>query len=393
MRKRRITGTGAAVAVMATLLLQATGVNALESTDPDTGHDVMDARRSTVVDAGILAEQRGWDGKSTVAYVDQSRRFADLAAELGREFPKTYAGASFAERPGASSVVRFVGEPPEDAVARAEKSGLAITVLGGAKYSEVKLQDRARAVHEHLLRSGFREVATATTAGDGILATVYGDGKSELPDDLSEGVRVTRSRGPVAADEHTRGGAPLLSNGSFRCTSGFAVRASNGTTGVATAGHCTVNQYRQPSDGLTYGMTHQLQHNSLFGDYEWKTTSHIEPAEYFATTTQVREVNTVSGLLPVNTPSCVFGRSSNSRACDQVFSNFVVVTINGVTNWFLMAMDNDNTIPGDSGGPWSFSTIADGIHKGDVTLGGGRRNMWSRADLMPLALGVSVRTQ
>ena len=379
MHMRKMTRTAGAIGVVAALLLPAAGASAREVKDPDTGHETVDARSATMSDARLVAEQNDWEPEATLEYVGQSRAFAELATDLSRAFPKTYASAEFAERPKAPSVVRFVGDPPREAYEMAEKSGLPIKVTGGARYSETVLQERAKAVHEHLMRSGFRQVVTATTTDDIILASVYGKGEPDLPRELAQDVELVQSLEPVARDEHTRGGAPLLDDGSFECTSGFSVRNGNGTTGVATAAHCTgLNQYRQPSDGLTYGMTHQGEHNGLFGDFEWKTTSHIEPAEFFATSNQVREVNSVSGLLPVNTPSCVYGRSSNARACDQVFSNFVIVTVSGRTNWFLMAMDNDNTVPGDSGGPWSFATIADGIHKGDVTLSGGRRNMWSR---------------
>lgn len=393
MRTPTLGGVAVALAASAALMIPSTAAVAADDRDP--GHTALDATSAESIDARLLAKQNGWEPEATLHYVDESRRFAALAAQLAKEHPTAYAGSRFAERPGAASVVRFVGQPPEEARALIDRTGIPVEVLGDAKYSEAELQERASAVHAHLLKSGFRQVVAATTTEDVVLATVFGAGDPVLPPDLAEGVKVSVSREPVARDEHTLGGAPLLVNGTFNCTSGFTVRNdSTGVTGVATAGHCTgLNQYRQPTDGLTYGLTHQGQHNGLLGDFEWKTTPHIEPAEFFATATQVREVNSVSSLLPENTPSCVYGRSSNARACDQVFSNFVIATVNGITNFFLMAMDNDNTIPGDSGGPWSFATIADGIHKGDITLDGGRRNMWSRAELLPFALGVSVRTQ
>ncbi|HET9443043.1 MAG TPA: hypothetical protein VFO65_06950 [Acidimicrobiales bacterium] len=387
MRTRTV---AASVALAAALLLPSTGATALE----DEEAKVLGADSAALSDARLIARAHGWELEPTVRHLQESRRFAALAADLAEEHPKAYAGARFADAPGTASVLRFVGAPPPDASLLVERAGLRAKLVGGARFSEVELQERSKAVHRHLLESGFKQVATATTTDDGVVATVYGDAEVKLPAELGGGVQVTRSREPVARDEHTLGGAPLLDGGTFNCTSGFTVRAGDGTTGVATAGHCTgLDQYQQPTDGLVYGMTHQAEHNGLFGDYEWKTTPHVEPAEFFATATQVREVNSVSTLLPVNTPSCVYGRSSNLRACDEVYSNFVIATVNGRTNWFLMAMDNDNTIPGDSGGPWSFATIADGIHKGDITLGGGRRNMWSRADLLPIALGVSVQTQ
>lgn len=381
-----------ALALVATAV-GATGV-AGAGEDVAPSHRVVDAKTAASIDAQTLAKQRGWEVAATAQHFQDSRRFAELARALGDKYPEIWAGARFSAAPGGASLVRFVGEPPSEVHREVEESRLKVEVQGGAKRSEREVQERAEKVHQHLLETGYKQVATATSPEGTIQATVFGEGRSELPQELAEGVRVSVSKEPVARDEHSLGGAPLLVNGVFNCTSGFTVQNGAGVTGLATAGHCTgLNQYRQPSDGLVYGMTHQAEHNGFWGDFEWKTTPHVEPAEFFARSAEVRPVTSVSGWLPVGTPSCVYGRSSNLRACDTVYSSFVIVTLNGATNWFLMAMQSDNTIPGDSGGPWSFATIADGIHKGDVTLGGGRRNMWSRASLLPAALGVSVRTQ
>jgi streptogrisin C len=407
MRRSMMARGAAAMTIAAMVVLHAGGAGALEHHEPDTsappakehrepetGERAIDAKSATLDDAKLIAETYGWRFEEALEHLEQSRRFARLTAALAEKHPDAYASAALGERPGAPAVIRFVGEPPADALAEIEGSRLPVKAQGGAKYSEQELQKRAVAVHDHLVRSGFAQVVTATTPTDGVLASVFGDGQLELPSDLRDGVEVTPSARPIATDEHTRGGAFLLDDGTFECTSGFTVAAPNGTTGVATAGHCTgLNQYQQPEDGLTYAMAHQAQHVGLFGDVEWKTTTHLEPAEFFARANEIRQVNSLSVSLPVNTPSCVYGRSSNARACDQVFSTFVTVTTSAGTASFLMAMDSDNTIPGDSGGPWSFATEADGIHKGDTTISGGVRNVWSRAALLPLSLGVSVRTQ
>lgn len=362
--------------------------------DPPAGEEVLDARAAAKADAHLMASQHDWKPELAAVHLEQSRAFTDLVADVAASYPKTYAGAVYAEEPGDASLLRFVGEPPEKVAALAERSRVPIKVVGDAKYSEQELQERAKAVHERLVRSGFEQVATATTSEDGLVATVFGKGDPDLPRDLSDGLELNRSREPIVVEEHTYGGARLLDDGVFECTSGFTVVSDTGTTGVATAAHCNgLNEYEQPSDGLIYDMTHQAQHYGIFGDAEWKTTPHVEPANFYARDGEKREVNSVSTQLPVNVPSCVYGRSSDLRACDDVYSNFVIATFNGTTHWFLMAMDSDNTIPGDSGGPWSYGTEADGIHKGDLTLGGGRRNIWSRADLLPAMLDVSVRTQ
>lgn len=360
----------------------------------------VDQETAELSDARLIAEQNDWGLDETLKHMQAQESFGNLLVRLSEKYPESYAGGIFAEGPGAASIVRFVGKVPQEAAEEAERAGIRVEFEGNAKYSEAALQERSRKVHDYLLRElGYKEVVTAvTTTDDGVIASVVGDSRRDLklPAELQEGVQVTEYEESVAMDEHTRGGARVLDDGVFECTSGFTVRSTNGVTGVLTAGHCNgINQYQQPSNGLVYGLTHQAQHISTFGDVEWKTSPHIEPAEFFARANERRDVNSVLafGGLPVNSFSCVYGRASNLRACDQVFSTFVTVTVNGNTASFLFAMDNDNTIGGDSGGPWSFGTIADGIHKGDATIGGGRRNVWSQASLLPLSLGVSVRTQ
>ena len=89
-----------------------------------------------------------------------------------------------------------------------------------------------------------------------------------------------------------------------------------------------------------------------------------------------------------NMITCVFSRMQGTRSCDQIYSTSV--SSNGAGN--LIATDDDSTVGGDSGGPWSFNTIADGIHKGDKWIWFGTRNVFSRAGNLPAALGVEVMT-
>jgi len=55
-------------------------------------------------------------------------------------------------------------------------------------------------------------------------------------------------------------------------------------------------------------------------------------------------------------------------------------------------MEEDNTIGGDSGGPWFWINTAWGVHKGDVLMSGSSRNVWSQGRWVNNALGVSIRT-
>ena len=88
---------------------------------------------------------------------------------------------------------------------------------------------------------------------------------------------------------------------------------------------------------------------------QWHTSDDAEPAEYYATSTEIRDQDSVEPWLGItgNSDYCVYGRSSNNRECDEVYSDFVNA-ISGLTLISsLVGMTDDNTIGGDSGGPWS----------------------------------------
>lgn len=75
-----------------------------------------------------------------------------------------------------------------------------------------------------------------------------------------------------------------------------------------------------------------------------------------------------------------------------MYSTFVSGTFDGVLTESLVAMENDNTVGGDSGGPWSFRTEATGIYTGDAYLWSSA-HMFTVADLFPVSVHTSVRIQ
>lgn len=398
MRTMTRTTITRAAGLLATVALLAGSTTAMahegKEHDPDTDERVVGERRAEAADTRLIARTNDWEVPATRVFLEGSRVFAEISAELAERHPKQFAAAVYADAPGDPAVVRFVGEPPREALELLAKLDLEVKVEGDATYSARALQERTNEVHAFLLESGYEQAVAAAMPDGTIEATVQGAGEVKLPRRLADGVKVEVTEKPVAQDAHTRGGAELLDDGSFECTSGFTVQNGSGTTGIATAGHCSgLNEYEQPSDGLVYSMTHVTEHYGFWGDAEWKTTPHVEPAEYYASTTDLREVNSMSSWLPVNTPTCKFGRTTLVRTCDDVYSNYVVAAFAGPVHYFLMATDDNNVDFGDSGGPWSFGTEADGITKGFMTLGGSTRDVWMRASLFPAAIGVSVRTQ
>ena len=353
----------------------------LELVARDTGRSVAEAARDRLV----------------------AERLGAVQERLAAERPGLYAGAQLA--PGGAATV-YVKGTADDLVRRlVAESGIDIDVVEGRPYSWLELEARSRRLHGHIAGRGYRNIATSfdettgtleatVTRGPGLPATAR-DLRAALPAEFRAGTKLAIVDTPVGGDEHAFGGNWVRADGFNTCTSGFSV--TNGSvTGVTTAGHCTgVDEIVEPGVGV-HALTHQAEHRGQWGDVEWKTSAHIEPAQFYASSTDLREVNSLEARanISVGESVCVYGRASDSRNCGlTVFRTSVSCTVNGVFNDRLVAMNGTATTNGDSGGGWTFGTRAYGSTKGRCTFDGASRNVWSVADLYDEALGVTVLTQ
>ncbi|MEV6596630.1 hypothetical protein AB0M36_07135 [Actinoplanes sp. NPDC051346] len=352
----------------------------------------VDQRTAVEHDVALVAARTGWAPAATAEHLRVQQRLGALLGRFAERHPGTFAGGRLAGQPGGASDIRFKGQVPADAAADAAAAGIRVDLTGGARYSSTELRARADAVIKHLRGLGYAD-ATAAVRFDGTIDLTIGGGAPApvLPVELREGVRVTTVPAAVTRQEHTRGGAELLDNNVFECTSGFTViDNATGTTGVSTAGHCTgLDEYRPPDGDPDYGVTFQREHQGVYGDFQWMTTqNHVDLPEFYATSSEVRTLTAMTPYYNLATGfwSCVYGRGSNLRACDQVYSTYVVT----VTVGSLVAMTTDHTTGGDSGGTWAFGTEGIGVHLGDYYTGGSWRNVYSLATNMYTALGVTV---
>jgi streptogrisin C len=353
-----------------------------------------------IMDEALIAERTGWTVVETVAHMRVQDRFGELLEHLVRVYPATFAGAVFADRPGAPSTVLFKGQVAASAAATVAAAEIPVNLRGGSRYSQQELRSRTTAVHKYLTNAGYTDVANAAMP-DGSIEVTLGGGPGvmpTLPATLRDGVRISMIDGPTSRAETVRGGGQLLFNEADWCTSAFTVEhVITGVTGVATAAHCDeVDEYQDPITGGEPDLTDQFAHYGAFGDMMWFTSAESEPAEYYAFEEFTREVHSVEqyASIAVNNWYCFYGRASNDRECDNVYSTFVEGTAPGVPYvGALVAMRGDNTIGGDSGGPWSVNNEAVGIHSGDITLQALSRNVFSVAALLPVATLVQVRVQ
>lgn len=355
--------------------------------------DALGTKESVATDVEIVAKTFDWDVESTAKHLEDQLTFGALANTVSTKYAKNYAGASFAENPGDTSLLYIKGRTPRDVARLVAETRLPIEIVDGQKYSHSELNDRSNRVVGVLAEAGYADVNSAVMADGSIQVAVAGKPKHEpkLDDDLRDGVTIVQGPERISNDEvDIEGGRQVYATSGGQCTSGFSVRRlSDGLRGITTAAHCTgINRYTAPGPDVV--LSHRGEHNGFFGDVEWKSSAEPEVDNYWASPTQLRDVSSVwpVGSFVENLVTCVHSRMQGTRSCDRVYS----VSVSSGSSSNLVAMDNDNTVNGDSGGPWSFGTIADGIHKGDKWIWFGTRNVFSKAAFLPAALGVEVLT-
>ena len=373
-------------------------------------------------DTVLVAKTFRWAYAAAEQHMHAQRQFARLTALLQKTQSDRFAGSEMAREPGAHATLWFKGSLAGEgkALAAMVAEHLEGTSLDGRvrfvdsmRYSFMELEERADAVAEALDKRGFPGVGHAVLPGDlvvlsvpegnGFEVTEGGDGapapaqeKDEQAERLLDGTGVDaygvkvvfyKKDAQLEKDHHTRGGRKVYGGG-FQCTSGFTVsRLSDGVTGVATAAHCNGMSTYDAEAVADYALSHRGEHNGNYGDVEWKTTSHIEPAEYWASPTSLRDVTSINYSFSKNDVICVYSRMQGTRTCDYVYSTSV--SQSGAKK--LVAMDNDNTVGGDSGGPYSYGSEASGIVKGAKVIWFKWRGTFSKANLLDEALGVVVR--
>lgn len=386
--------------VLAALLVTASvfaGAGGASAQGQEDDGKALDQKAAAAEDVKIIAKTFGWDPNETAAHMEGQLVFGELINQASIELREVYGGAVYGEKPGEPAQIMVKGEAPQVLRLWAEKSGLKIELVEGMKYSEEELVKRSDALVD-LLGESHDEVTSAVLPSGEIQVAVSGklDPRVKIPEELLDGVSIVAGPEDLANPEADIIGGVQVYGASGQCTSGFSVRSnSTGTEGVSTAGHCFgINRFSAPGTDPT--LFHQGEHKGTWGDVEWKTApGHNVLDDFQASPTSYRDVSTVwpAGGYAVNMVTCVHSRMQSTRTCDQIYSTNTSVKYSGEPRMSnMVATDNDNTVPGDSGTNWSYSTIADGIHSGDKWIWFGTRNVFSKAGNMPNALGVSVMT-
>ena len=148
-----------------------------------------DTEESTKADVELIAETFGWKVGDTADHMQAQAGFGELINTVSSKYGESFAGAAFAEQPGAVSQLFVKGEVPRDVAALVDRSGLKIEIVDGQKYSERELDERAAELTK-ILAETHHEVSTAVMADGQILVAVPGDLKAELPKELLDVVKI-----------------------------------------------------------------------------------------------------------------------------------------------------------------------------------------------------------
>lgn len=367
----------------------------------DGGAHKQSGAESLAQDLALVAEANEW----TVAEAALNRKMADavgdVAEQVAEQFPDIFVGSAVSRDPAGAPTLYVKGPASPSVRQLVAAAGVEIDLVDRLPYSFVELEERQMRLYEALEGQGFREVVTSfDIAREGQLEAAVrresGTPQSvdsviqNLPPDL-RGAEVTVTDDALVRYAEAFGGMRVseFSNASGgTCTSGWSVqRDGSTTTGVTTAGHCFNIDYIHHG-GHTHSLVHQREHFGAWGDIEWKTSSTSEPPEFYASSTELRDVEWVEfhSNFSLNEQICVYGRSRNVRDCSARIAD-LSVQCGGADR--LVRMNKEVVVGGDSGGGWSWNQTAYGSTVGNCWGG----SVFSVADYYDEALGVHVRTK
>ncbi|WP_159104621.1 hypothetical protein [Plantactinospora sp. BB1] len=358
--------------------------------------------QALAADLATLAKEQGWTLAQARARHELAERVRPLHRALAARLPDTYVGAVLSDTPGEAPTFLVKGAAPEFVRTMVAASGVPIRIVDGQPYSAGELADRSRAVHRHLKAMGYTSITTAAdiTAGQ-VRATVTAEPgnalraatvATALPAALRTGLDLDVVEGP-ANIRHTSlfGGMPTTRPGAgLLCTTGFSV-SPGGFVGVTTAAHC--NNSQAAHNGARHPLDLFDEHLGDFGDVEWSTTSGVPVTDDFvAGSTEIRNVTGVRALadMMIGDQACVFGQSTGLRRCSFIADLDVSITDQRGTSHRQVAVRDNITQVGDSGGPWFVGTVAYGTHVGNAQVNRATVSAFSVADLFDEALGVRV---
>jgi hypothetical protein len=375
---------------------------------PDNSGQVAPAEMSGTLheDEAIRVDLEGIAQEVGISFEEAERSYGwhnDFSALVNRirtTFPADFSAAAIGDDD--KPWISFAGKVPADAVAAIGAFAVPVRTIEGRAFTEIEMKRRLHAIHSSVVSderivdavSGYDIVTGVfditvqlSDQGDVGPVGVVNELRQALPDsinslDLDIEFRVVNHS---LGEQHALvGGGVHLST----CTAGFVIENSSGVRNITTAAHCRDNQTINDND-FNESITLKFEdfHEGRWGDVQ----RHSVPSGH-------RLINTIrfnSGdndfrfitATDVATPGQWLRKygMKTGMTSDRVYNTNVCVGHGTVCG--LVAMRNDRSKDGDSGGPWFYGSTAYGIHKGDWFFFPKVRDVFTPVDHIDEALG------
>jgi streptogrisin C len=359
------------------------------------------AAEARKMDLSLVAEARGWSLDEASASLKATEAVGNVAVKLANERPDLFVGSVVSEDPLGSPSLLVKGEADEYVKKLVAEEDVPINVVDGQPFSSVELDEQIQATHKALRSAGYQEITvTADIQRHGkIVATLRArDGLDSRPGDIAKMVLANSHVNPEVIVSNSSLGHLSAPFGGMRvwdawtpeCTSGWSVGLYLFpvwiVSGVTTAGHCTgIDGIDEPGIGLR-NFPFEEEHIGAWGDIEYHSASVNAPDDFYATDTDVRDVQSVepAASISINESVCFYSRLQGTRFCTPRV-RYTNVTAFGASR--LVHMTAQVGIGGDSGGGWSYNNKAYGSLVGNCVVNGYFGDVFSVADYYPSALG------
>lgn len=344
--------------------------------------------------------------------IKQNDEMGEAVAEIRETLRGRVAGIYAEYQPEFTLVVRLKGEgsPPKKAIQLAS-GDIPIKYITGQKYTVEELTDVYNRNYDAIkkLLPTVQGIGLDEKNGKIIVSVLPEDGnKKNIKDDLNKLLghpADIQIQDVPTKDANLRGGAKVSSPSSY-CTSGFVVKNTVGTTGIATAAHCEgINTH---TDFLGNNISLNLVPNTELYNYrqdvEIHTGSKTGVAEFYGSSTSspTKVIGRISrDSTYADMPACHRG-ATTGYSCGLVQqTNYKPTYTNACgsqacdSTWVTVVPDASRSLAcygGDSGGSVFNSQKALGLLKGTSASGSspGQCNFYIYMTLDYLPAGWSV---
>lgn len=357
--------------------------------------------------AQFLAEQFDVEVSTALARLNHQEAVAPLLADWWIRYPDAYGGAHRPDGFASATVVRWVGQPPDDVVARAAAISPHIRFDTGAQVSMPELVSLAEQVNVRMAAAGLTGYATEPDIlSQNISISSWGEASSNLTHvaiqeaigallPATVGIDVQAATSSPSLDSGTRGGTAAVRPGRTQASCTFAFTVKQGSRwGVLTAGHCSNDlDYLDPVTGRTRNATFQEEHIGYYGDHAWYSVSGTATDRFHISRTSSLQVTSVKAWqsIAIGDYYCHYGQRSNKTRCGTVHgTNLCFQGDTSTCNQVRISGATPVAQGGDSGGPWYSGSTAVGIYKGRWTTPWGVMHYFTPADIAASDLGVEI---